>query len=157
LYSLGNTDAQVAQILGVTEVTINEWKKDKEFSLALKKGKEFSDAKVEQSLYKRALGYEYTEVRTENIDIAVPGQEISVPATKVSRIVKEVVADVTACIFWLKNRKPDEWRDRHELDVNNTNTRKIIHELKGFDAATIRSIADGCRKGSSSERPLLTD
>lgn len=62
---------------------------------------------IELSLYKRAKGYEYTEVKT------VTGHNASVTTT-----VKEVVPDVTAQIFALKNRRPDEWKDKHDIEGN---------------------------------------
>ncbi len=134
LFSLGHTDEEVGQILGVSEVTINNWKKDKQFALALKKGKEFADAKVEASLYKRALGFEYDEVTYEKSKIGGLGIKLSkdeindiknppkieaighVDTCKTKIVTKLVVADTTAQIFWLKNRKPEEWRDKHEIE-----------------------------------------
>lgn len=43
------------------------------------------------------------------------------PKTKemlVERKVKEVEPDTTAQIFWLKNRKPDKWRDKQDVQIS---------------------------------------
>lgn len=100
----GLTDKQIAQNIGISESTLYEWKKKYvEISEALKKGKEIVDRQVENALLKRALGYEYTETRTKEEEGVV---------TEVTTTTKQVAPDVTAQIFWLKNRKAKEWRDK---------------------------------------------
>lgn len=112
----GATDLDMMNRLGVSGPTFYAWKgKYPEFAEALKKGKEIIDRKVENALLKRALGYTYDEVTQErqyNPDI----EEYELIETK--RVTKEVHPDTTAQIFWLKNRKPDEWRDRKQIDAN---------------------------------------
>lgn len=107
----GLTDEQIAKNLGIAYSTFREYKnKYSALSAALKKGKEVIDYQVENALLKRALGYEYEEVTYEH------GEE-----TK--RVLKHVVPDTTAQIFWLKNRKPQQRRDKkdieHSGEVNN--------------------------------------
>ena len=100
----GFTDQDLADLFGVSRSTINLWKlENKEFSDALKIGKEKADDQVERALYHRALGYSYDAVKVfmpANSDkpVLVPYRE-------------HVPPDVTACIFWLKNRRPGQWRD----------------------------------------------
>lgn len=95
---LGADDSQIANFFEVTETTINNWKiSEPEFFESLKRGKEEADMNVVNSLYRRALGYEYVEVKEEG--------------EKVARTTKEIIPDVTAQIFWLKNRQKDKWRD----------------------------------------------
>ena len=102
----GLIDEQIAQNIGIRAATLYEWKKRfPQFSEALKRGKEVVDRQVESALLKRALGYEYEEIK-EKFE---GGVLIERTVTK-----KEVVADTTAQIFWLKNRKPDTWRDKPE-------------------------------------------
>jgi uncharacterized protein YbbC (DUF1343 family) len=102
---LGATDPQLADFFEVNLSTISLWKVvHKEFSDALKLAKEKADQVVEQSLYKRATGYECDEMDIRVID----GQVICTP------IRKAYPPDTTACIFWLKNRKPAQWRDKVE-------------------------------------------
>ena len=82
--------------------------------------KEVVDFEVENMLYKRAMGYEYDEVKEE--------YEMGV-LTKRTITKKTVVPDTSAQIFWLKNRKPTEWRDRREVD--NTIALEKLDEVLG--------------------------
>lgn len=105
----GLTDEQIAENMGICRDTLIEWKKKySDISDTLKRGKEVVDRQVENALLKRALGYKYTETTKERIDG-------SLVVTK--EVEKEVVPDTTAQIFWLKNRKPDVWRDKQNLQV----------------------------------------
>ena len=105
----GFTDEQIAHNIGIVPSTLYEWKKRyPEISEALKKGKEVVDREVENALLKRALGHKETikKVKVLNDGTIIPYQE-------------EVVypGDTTAQIFWLKNRKPEQWRDKRETEV----------------------------------------
>ena len=102
----GLTDEQIATNMGITRSTLYEWKnKYSDISDALKEGKEVVDRQVENALLKSALGYMYDEVTEERRDDMLV-------VTKV--VHKEVQPNTTAQIFWLKNRKRAEWRDRVE-------------------------------------------
>lgn len=106
----GLTDEQIAKNLGISKDTFYKYKREYiDFSDSLKRGKEVVDIEVENALLKRALGYKYDEVTRElNDDTG----ELEI--TKV--VTKEVQPDTTAQIFWLKNRKPEDWRDRKEVE-----------------------------------------
>lgn len=107
LCKLGATDMEVADFFEVDVRTLYRWKADNEaFCQALKAGKEVADERVERSLYARANGYEHNEV-----DIRVVGGAIVQTPIR-----KYYAPDTTACIFWLKNRKPGEWRDKVETE-----------------------------------------
>ena len=111
----GLTDKQIAYNMGIAEQTLNDWKKKySELSESLKRGKEVVDRKVENALLRRALGYSYDEVTKELCENAETGKT-ELKVTKV--VTKQVVPDTTAEIFWLKNRKPQEWRDKQDLDI----------------------------------------
>ena len=87
----------------------------------LKRGKEVVDIQVENALLKRALGYTYKEVTREKVFNPETGQYELMPTKEVT---KEVVPDTTAQIFWLKNRRPEQWRDKRDVSVEgelNTN------------------------------------
>lgn len=106
----GLTDEQLSEKMGITPATLYDWKnKYPEISEALKKGKEVVDIQVENSLLKRALGYEYTE---ERIEISEKDGK------KVIQTVKQVIPDTTAIIFWLKNRRPGKWRSDPQENGN---------------------------------------
>ena len=103
----GMTDKQMADVVGVTEQTINNWKlSNKEFFESLKSEKAIADAKVERSLFERATGYSHAEDKIFNDN----GTPLVVPTTK------HYPPDTTAAIFWLKNRKPKEWRDKQDIE-----------------------------------------
>lgn len=118
LCALGATDAELADFFSVTTVTIWRWQSAHvEFCNALKRGKEAADERVERSLYARATGYTHDAVK-----IFMPaGAKKPVYA----KYQEHVPPDVTAQIFWLKNRRRDEWRDKQE------------HEHTGKDGAAL--------------------
>lgn len=100
----GLTDDQIANNMGISRSTLYEWKrKYPDISDALKIGKEVADITVENALYKRAVGYTAEDTRTK----VVAGEEIERIITQ-----REIPPDITAIIYWLKNRKPDQWRDK---------------------------------------------
>ena len=104
----GLTDEQIAQNIRISRETLYAWKKKyPDISDALKRGKEIVDRQVENALLKRALGYEYEEVKKKFEGGIITEKTV----TK-----KEVIPDVTAQIFWLKNRKPDKWRDKPDYE-----------------------------------------
>lgn len=102
---LGATDGELADFFEVDVRTIYRWKAvHEDFSQALKAGKQAADDRVERSLYQRAVGYSYDTVKIFNNltgPTIVPYRELVPP-------------DPTSCIFWLKNRRKDEWRDKQE-------------------------------------------
>ena len=117
----GLTQQQIADNLGINVDTLIEYKKKyTDFSEALKKGKEVVDIEVENALLKRALGYKYDEVTYEN-------------GVETKRVTKEVQPDTTAQIFWLKNRKPNNWKDRVETDEDKeavANASQVIAKIR---------------------------
>lgn len=124
----GLTDEQIAHNMGITVRALYQWKnKHVQIFHALKKGKEVIDIQVENALLKRALGYEYTERTKERLFDPETKEHVLVTTKEVT---KEVQGDTTAQIFWLKNRKPNEWRDKKEIGVNgNINTNMTNEQL----------------------------
>jgi transcriptional regulator with XRE-family HTH domain len=110
----GLTDEQIANNMGVSIATLYNYKRDHLVVLeSLKRGKEVVDIQVENALFKRAMGYKYTETTKERIVDPVTFKS-SLTVTK--EVIKEVAPDVTAQIFWLKNRKSKEWRDKQDIE-----------------------------------------
>jgi hypothetical protein len=108
LCKLAATDIEIADFFEVDIRTIYRWKEaHPEFCHALKTGKELADERVERSLFARATGYEHDEV-----DIRVIGQEIVKTPIR-----KYYPPDTTAGIFWLKNRRKDQWREMKAVEV----------------------------------------
>ena len=124
----GLTDKQIAENIGVAYSTFRDWiKRFPALSAPLKRGKEVIDRQVENALLKRALGYEYVETTKELTDLGL---------TVTKQVTKQVAPDTTAQIFWLKNRKPQEWCDKKEtevtgnLNVNNPFSDLSVEELR---------------------------
>lgn len=147
----GLTDKQIAKNLGISESTLNDYKKKHpEFLESLKGGKEIVDFEVENALLKRALGYKYTEVTKERIlrkdergqplvDIhGFPTYEMVVTKT----VKKEVAPDTTAQIFWLKNRKPKQWRDKQDIEHSGNVT--VNNPYKDLSTEDLRKLAALC-------------
>lgn len=106
----GFTDAQIGVVFNVQAQSIRIWrKKYPAFDNALKKAKQTADEQVEQALFKRAMGYEHPDVDIRTVAIG-DGRSTIVQTP----IIKHYAPDTTACIFWLKNRQPNKWRDRTE-------------------------------------------
>lgn len=103
---LGATDAQLGDFFGVSEQTINSWKKEfPEFLESIKSGKEEADAKVAKSLYDRANGYEHKETKV----FLHEGKPVTVEVTK------HYAPDTMACMYWLNNRQKTNWRNKNEM------------------------------------------
>lgn len=107
----GLSNEQIAYNMGITVRTLYKWqKKNVQFKQALKVGKDTADRQVENALFKSALGYEYKE-------------EVVTNDGRVVTVTKHKPANTTSQIFWLKNRKPEKWRDKRELshdgEINN--------------------------------------
>jgi transposase-like protein len=105
----GLIDTQIAENIGIVPSTLYEWKKKyPEFSEALKAGKEVADAQVFNALHQSAIGFHYLEEAVTNTGEVVTVKKYSKP-------------NVTAQIYWLKNRVPDDWRDKQEIEQINKN------------------------------------
>lgn len=109
LASKGLTDKEIALELSITEQTLNNWKKSHpEFFESLKRGKEHTDDQVENALLRNALGYEEEDTKVFQHE----GQPVYAP------FIKKHKPDTVSQIFWLKNRRPKEWRDKKEVELN---------------------------------------
>ena len=123
----GLTEKDIAKNMRVSPASLREWKhRFEEIAEALKEGKDSADRVVENALYKSACGYtvEITEpikvkriIYDEETGRKVREYEEVVEATKQLHF----PAQVTAQIFWLKNRKPAQWRDKTEVQTAPTN------------------------------------
>ena len=119
----GLTDEQIAEKLDISVASFYNYKNEHlEFLESLKKGKEVADYEVENALFKKALGYnakikkafKVKEVLYENGKRLKETERIEYAEDEV-----HIPADTTAQIFWLKNRKPNVWRDKQEPTTPN--------------------------------------
>lgn len=107
----GLTDDVIADNIGISRSTLYEWKrKYTDISDALKENKEVADRKVENALFNSAVGF-----------VGPDG--------------KYYPPNITAMIFWLKNRKPNNWRDMKHVDANLESIKKLDEILDGVDEA----------------------
>ena len=143
----GLIDEQIAANIGVTTTTFYDWKKKyADFSDALKKGKETSDYEVENALFKSATGYEYEE--RKEVQEVVDG----VMRKRVEITRKQVPPNATSAIFWLKNRKPDKWRNQQGIEIN-----KIQAEIKKLEAETARIVSQTENGADGQETVVFKD
>lgn len=143
----GLTDEQIAYNVGISTSTLYNWKRlHVEILEALKRGKVVVDRQVENALFKRAVGYSTTEKQIAPVELSdeeynfnkvkavnefkmehpeATADDIAdfaahIPKTKdviVKQVEKDVPPDTTAIIFWLKNRKPEAWRDKQDVNL----------------------------------------
>lgn len=149
---LGYTDEQSAKVLGVHESTFHEWKeKYPSFRESIRQGKDVADARVVDSLYKSAMGFEHTSEEIKVID----GQIVRVP------IIQKYPPNSAAMIFWLKNRQrlTKNWRDKIETGFTDADGNDVsaVHIFKLPDndrnEAATESHSGGTTEGISTENP----
>ena len=137
----GLTDEQIAKNVGISKETFYQWKKKyPDFSDSLKRGKEVVDIQVENALLKRALGYSYKEV-TKEAKLNPQTSQYELVVTK--EVIKEVPPDTTAQIFWLKNRKPNDWRDKRDVAVNGNMS--MTNPYDELSVEELKALVKGCK------------
>lgn len=123
----GLIEKQIAKNMGVAESTLRNWKNIfPEIAEALRKGKEVVDREVENALYKSALGFMQKvkkPVRIKEVEYDPKNGRKIRESEKWVQVEEEIFVppQVTAQIFWLKNRKPDEWREKNDLTLTPSN------------------------------------
>lgn len=114
----GATDQEIADAFGISRMTLHRWKREfPELKEAMENAKATADARVEKSLYKRALGYEMVETE----EIAEVDDEGFRKVTAVKTKTKQVAPDTMAIMYWLNNRKRGQWAQKQEVQVTASN------------------------------------
>lgn len=127
----GLTDKQIAHNMGISYSTLKEWlNKYSAISASLKKGKAPVDIEVENALLKRARGYEYEETTTEIVE-----WPDGTTRKHIKKTTKHVAPDTLAQIYWLKNRRPDKWRDKPTPDMG-AGDDPLMEMIKRWDDAS---------------------
>ena len=112
LFKAGWTDKQVSDFYGITEVTFNNWKKkDPKFFKSVKDWKIEADNKIERSLFERAHGYTCPDTKAQWVS------DKDGSRWEYAEMRKHYAPDPTSMIFWLKNRQPEKWRDKHDHNL----------------------------------------
>lgn len=127
---LGATDEDLADFFGVCEKTINNWKTaNPTFLQSIKRGKMIADAEVADRLYQRAKGFEHDSIEIKVVSIGNnEGSEVvEVPVRKI------YPPDSVAAFFWLKNRQPDKWRDKKEIEGNISTNKQMVLVVRDGD------------------------
>ena len=108
LYCKGYTDAEIAAVLSISRTTLDTWKKKNVKLLdTIKAAKDEADGDVKRSLFERACGYTHPEEKIFQHD----GEVIR------AQTLKHYPPDPTSMIFWLKNRDPENWRDKRDMEL----------------------------------------
>ena len=114
----GATDEEIAEFIGVSTRTLYRWKaRHSEFCQAIQTGKIIADERVERSLYQMATGTYVKEqqahkVKTVTYDDGKRSAETE--EIKLVEVERYMPPEVPAAIFWLKNRRKEQWRDRQD-------------------------------------------
>ncbi|KFN01521.1 hypothetical protein D0U04_07815 [Bacillus clarus] len=145
----GLIDEQIAYNMGVTRVTLHNWrKKHPIMDQAVRRGKEVVDREVENALLKRATGYTYEEVTVER----EKNGDDEYQSVETKRVKRQVPPDSTAIIFWLKNRKPDAWRDRREIDHSGEMKQTVVQkaDLSKYTSEELKQLESLLKKSTDS-------
>ena len=127
----GATRADLADRFGVTIKTIVAWQLEhEEFCTSCKQGRVAADDRVEQSFYERAVGYTYDSEKL----FVVEGEVIRAP------IKEHVPPDPRAAEFWLRNRRPDRWKDAKQLETRVAEDDPLLAYLKSIDGRVMRPV-----------------
>lgn len=148
----GFTDEQISHNMGIHPSTLYDWKdKYPDISESLKRGKEVIDRQVENALLKRALGYEYEEVKQIR-----EKDDYGKDRVRVEKTVRQVTPDTTAQIFWLKNRKPEDWRKKtaKEYRAEDLQLEKMAVEIER-QKAEIERLKSLLEPATTSERLMV--
>ena len=133
----GMTTKEIAERIGVRPKTICEWRnRFPEFKEALDFSREIADYKVEAALYKRCVGFHVKEVKTL---VSGSVDKNGNRATRIETIDKEVIPDVTACLAWLNNRRPAQWKRNRDnlITPEEANMKNItVNIIKGDKSVT---------------------
>ena len=136
----GAIEEEIADELNIGITTLERWKKYyPEFRGALKVAKEVANDRVSRSLYHRAIGYSY---RAEKVVVESLGNNGGSRA-RVVEYTEHCPPDPTSLIFFLKNRRPDQWRDAQRIDSAVGHYVLSDHPLTVDEWIRERTIADG--------------
>ncbi|MED4922109.1 transposase [Weizmannia sp. CD-2023] len=141
----GLTEEEICKRLGISVASLNNYKNEYiELLEALKTNREIADYRVENSLYLRALGYEYEEETWEEFELDTPvlKEDGTIQRTELrltKKVKKKQAPDVTAQIFWLKNRRPDKWRDKQDIEHSGSIKNEI--DMSGLSLEELRRLA----------------
>lgn len=125
----GLSDEDIAKSIGINRTTIYDWKrKYPTFANALRDGKLVADLAVESALFKKATGFTVTDTKTTSFLDKETGELVE---GKSEVTTKHILPDTLAIMFWLKNRRPDLWKDKvtEQGDATETQLNTYLNRL----------------------------
>ena len=133
----GLSSEQIAHNMGIAVTTLRDWMSKYDLiSIAIKKGKAPVDLEVENAMYKSAIGHKITVKKAVKIKTKKQLKDKGTIEEEHIEWVDEeqyVPPNVTAQIFWLKNRRPEQWRDKREVVADVQTGVQIIDDVPGSD------------------------
>lgn len=118
---------QIAKKMGCSSSTLRVWRREyPSIAKAIERGREVCDYQAENALFKRALGYDWTEV---TIETDAHGNE------RTKTVTRHVPPDVAAIIFYLKNRLNRKWRDKPDDESDQESLKRLRELLGGIPSA----------------------
>ncbi len=129
----GSTDAEIAKMLGISCKLLYEWKRDKsEFREAIKKGKEVANGELLNSAFTQSVGFFYKEQQAFKVKgyEEIDGRMYPIEKIKVVEVERYNPPNPTMNIFMLKNRLPEHYKDKHEVDANVNLVNKLEDIIK---------------------------
>jgi len=117
----GSTDKEICEMLNISRETFYKWKREKKlFSDAIKKGKEVSNGELLNSAFKAATGFMYTEKQAFKVKDykKINGELKQIERVEVVEVERYSPPDHTMNIFMVKNRLPEQYKDKHEVNVS---------------------------------------
>ncbi len=145
----GKIDIEIYQALGISNATFYDYQNTyPEFSEALKRGKAVQDDKVESALRKRAMGYSCPETKPQWVNDKDGGH------WEYAELIKHYPPDPTSMIFWLKNRRPERWREKQEFEHSGSiGFHPIQSQLEKLDTEQLIAIADEASNPQPTSKP----
>jgi hypothetical protein len=140
---LGATDKKMADFFGVSEQTLNAWKvAQPQFLESITRGKEIADAEIAEALFHRAKGYSHPEDDIRTVSHGPTGSEIVITPT-----IKHYPPDTQAASLWLRNRQPQLWRDKQDIEHTGKDggpiktESKVDIDMSGLTTEQLRAIS----------------
>ena len=123
---LGAKNTQLAEFFKVSESTLDKWMHEhEEFSGSVRQGREIADSEVALSMYQAAKGFEHKAIQFMNVKGEVQQHEYT----------KKYPPDMKAVALWLKNRQPELWRDKREVEVKHEGELKQVNVNMTYEEA----------------------
>lgn len=151
LFREGMGISQVCRYLAISEQTFYKWKSTyPEFEAATVEGREAADYAVENALYRKAVGFAYTEKKIIERNGEIVQKEI---------YQKQALPDSTACAIWLNNRQSEKWKKepnpnnptQKAIEINVINAKEVSRKTKSRKEADRKNSLDNLKRNSNDE------